>query len=1002
MIKNPLLDLDFLKALDENNSREVYAEIFALNSDGEILESLEGYVTQGSINIDGKSAVRRTCSLTIVANELNIHEYYWGLHTKFKLSVGLKNNINPEYPDIIWFPQGEYVISSFATNQTLSNYTISIQGKDKMTLLNGNLGGIITSLTWDFGTVTVHNKDGWETKEKILIRDIIIGVVHQFANEPLRNIIINDLDDVGLELLEYRGDTPMYVVIDVQKDEPVNITLNGNTLYYDESGQIMFLKDIPTYNPLFYLERDNIDDANTPTVIYDSERNSYTVAKIEYGMTAGYRITDLVYAGDLIINIGQPVTSVLDKIVEMLGDFEYFYDIDGRFIFQRKKTYIDIPWNNIIREEDYIENKVYSSPIAYSFENGVQVTSYSNKPDLNKLRNDFSVWGTRKGVTGASIPIHMRFAIDTKPKLFVNYEGQGYTTFKSELDLIEYIQNINPANKLSNNEIIYNSEWREVLYQMAQDYNRHHLKEDYYVKLANNNYGLYTNGKTGYEQYYVDINGFWRDIYVPAGKVDEQFEKVYLAQTKYLDDYEKYYYGAPNYVQDINEPYHSNITYYTKQDFPERYIEVKGVSKADYNNNKSHYYWIDRKEPEIIKNCQIIEPYSASGSYYTYDENKKLYTLVNELTEQDYKGNEKNYYYIKGNNYTACSIVLPYSPSQTYYTHNGTEYINGKVSRALYEQNPANYWYQETYYEQCSNNSVHTENENYYQKIYNNNNGKYEYVTVRDLTREIFDNNPSLYYTKTKILIYLNCMKKLYAYDKNKTYFEKSGNTYIKIDDFEDANAYNKALEAGRKIYFGDLVYECCVHPVSFTAGYTFYQVKENQYDESGWINSVFTNPDLLNFWFDFIDENSELSKYGGHTIGNRPIGVNDNQITGIYFRETPTVIFSYPEDIDREKKLGYTYLQLSPGMENLFSISSQGKTAKSVIDKCVYDYVCDINTITLSVFPIYHLEPNVRIFVRNDESGINGEYILTRYNLNLDGKSNMTINAAKAVEKLY
>jgi hypothetical protein len=41
----------------------------------------------------------------------------------------------------------------------------------------------------------------------------------------------------------------------------------------------------------------------------------------------------LVYPGDLITNIGESLTSMLDKIKNMLGDFEYFYDVDGRFVF---------------------------------------------------------------------------------------------------------------------------------------------------------------------------------------------------------------------------------------------------------------------------------------------------------------------------------------------------------------------------------------------------------------------------------------------------------------------------------------------------------------------------------------------------------------------------------------------------------------------------------------------------------------------------------------------
>ena len=49
-----------------------------------------------------------------LAKELNINEYYWGLNSKFKLEVGVKNKIDSNYPDIIWFPQGMYIFTSFS------------------------------------------------------------------------------------------------------------------------------------------------------------------------------------------------------------------------------------------------------------------------------------------------------------------------------------------------------------------------------------------------------------------------------------------------------------------------------------------------------------------------------------------------------------------------------------------------------------------------------------------------------------------------------------------------------------------------------------------------------------------------------------------------------------------------------------------------------------------------------------------------------------------------
>ena len=64
---NALLDKDFLKELDNYNSREIYARITALTVNELPIESIEGRVTGGSINIDGASVVRRTCSLSLVA-----------------------------------------------------------------------------------------------------------------------------------------------------------------------------------------------------------------------------------------------------------------------------------------------------------------------------------------------------------------------------------------------------------------------------------------------------------------------------------------------------------------------------------------------------------------------------------------------------------------------------------------------------------------------------------------------------------------------------------------------------------------------------------------------------------------------------------------------------------------------------------------------------------------------------------------------------------------------
>jgi hypothetical protein len=127
--------------------------------------------------VDGDSAVRRTCSITLIATDVNITDFYWGLKSKFKLEIGLKNNIDISQPDIIWFDQGIYIITSFNTSYGANGCTISISGKDKMCQLNGDVSGNLPHTT-DFGIEEYYNSETDSTTYtsipiKTIIREMI-------------------------------------------------------------------------------------------------------------------------------------------------------------------------------------------------------------------------------------------------------------------------------------------------------------------------------------------------------------------------------------------------------------------------------------------------------------------------------------------------------------------------------------------------------------------------------------------------------------------------------------------------------------------------------------------------------------------------------------------------------------------------------------------------------------------------------------------------------------
>jgi hypothetical protein len=88
-----------------------------------------------------------------------------------------------------------------------------------MCLLNGDLGGNLPASV-DFGTKEfVDLEKKITTYEKVPIKEIIRESVHAYALEPYHNIIINDLDEAGLELLEYRGENPLYLLYNMSTGE---------------------------------------------------------------------------------------------------------------------------------------------------------------------------------------------------------------------------------------------------------------------------------------------------------------------------------------------------------------------------------------------------------------------------------------------------------------------------------------------------------------------------------------------------------------------------------------------------------------------------------------------------------------------------------------------------------------------------------------------------------------------------------------------------------------
>ncbi len=455
------MDNILLEKLVNEKIQTTYAKIITYSFDEKPLSSIEGRVSGGSIQANGASAVRRTLSLSMIAKPeiANIEDLDNEIAINKKVKVYIGRLVENE---IMWFNCGFYVISSASVNQSTSGWTISISGKDKMALLDGTAGGTLpTAVT--FHEIFEDLGDGNYKIDYPTIYQIIQEAVNHYGEIPLHDIIINDLEKVAKVLIKYIG---------------------GKPIYFAEN-----------YASFAYAE----DAVHTQ--------------KYTYGQDVGYEFTAFTYPGELVLAAGATVVNLLEKICQILGNYEYFFDLDGRFIFQEKKNYLNTvsPITYLI-PQDYIQS--YSTEAAYEIKDSDTLVSLTRSPRYEDIKNDFVVWG--KNASG--VDIHYRLVIDEKP-ILNKCKKYMWSVVNDMGDVINYLYTDTNTKPAEAKELVASpcEEWREEIYRNA-------LERQAQVQST--------------EPYDAEMLAFWRLLYDPDNK-----DWVYA-------DYPEYNYWNPSVRED--------------------------------------------------------------------------------------------------------------------------------------------------------------------------------------------------------------------------------------------------------------------------------------------------------------------------------------------------------------------------------------------------------------------------------------------------------------------
>ena len=381
-----LKDSAFLKKFDETKLKEQYVKLVVLTFDEKPIQQIQGKITGGSFTIDGSSGMRRTGNLTMIAddyqNDLTDTKHLLSINKKIEVLIGFVNTTD-EYTEyqMLWFPQGVYVIISPNITHDSNGVNISLTLHDKMALLNGECGGVLPA------SVTFHEVEDIDENGEIQITEptiyqIIQELVNHFGGEQLGKIIISDVDSRIKKVMKWTGSTPLFLYQEFSND---------GTIYNSFST--------------------NYDD-------FSDKPQQENIQSFSYGQDIGYILTDFVYPSELVGNAGDTVVTILDQIKNTLGNYQYFYDIDGNFRFQEIKNYLNTSYSTSLIKEINMNNYLvdYSSgKSVYTFEDANIIQAFSNSPQYQQIKNDFLVWGKRKSIEDKEVPIRYHLAIDSKP-----------------------------------------------------------------------------------------------------------------------------------------------------------------------------------------------------------------------------------------------------------------------------------------------------------------------------------------------------------------------------------------------------------------------------------------------------------------------------------------------------------------------------------------------------------------------------------------------------------
>ena len=613
-----LKDSTFLKKFDKLKIKEQFAKIVVLDFQERPIQQIQGKVVGGNLSLDGSSAMRRSGSINLIAddyeNDLTTTKNLLSINKKIEILIGFTNTTD-EYQDynILWFPQGVFFIISPSISHSAEGINISLTIHDKMAGLNGECGGVLPASVV-FDRTEDIDEDGSIIITQHKIHQIIQQLVHHFGGQQIGKILISDVDDKIKKVMRWTGSTPLYL-FQLPSDQGIqnHFTTNYNDDTVEEAG------------------------VSEPT-------NTFY-----YGDDVGYILTDFIYPTDLIGNAGDTVVTILDQIKNVLGNYEYFYDINGNFRFQEIKNYLNTSFAttqlNELNMNDYLVDYTTGKSV-YIFNDADLITSYQSSPQYQQIKNDFMVWGKKKTIDGKDVPIRYHLAIDKKPDIGNTYKvffyidpDDGITKVKKPSRYVPSIDGQSGMYYLDENSpehTIYKWDTKEQTYvptaYSMEEITTNDFRTQLYMKgVANQPFGLNSN------YYYTELKNEWTKLYDIKGEQNgtPKFKKEVLEQPSNIDFFLDFI-DTPTALSEFSVQNIGRRTTIINDDninciFEPNYPDLVIIQSGSPNVDEIEELCINKRQEYVLIDQQIYSQLLIGGTLRSaYQEiRKELYQYTN-------------------------------------------------------------------------------------------------------------------------------------------------------------------------------------------------------------------------------------------------------------------------------------------------------------------------------------------------------------------------------------